>query len=87
MIIYRWVTNLRARWNTNENQGRNNQHLVIGNMNHQINVISGDTGKEMAVLYDSDHITAVPSVAQFHPSTATPVILTGNGSGRMVCWS
>ncbi|CAO0800546.1 unnamed protein product [Mucor circinelloides] len=83
----RWVTNLRARWNTNKIQGLNNQHLVIGNMNHQINVISGETGKEMATLYDSDHITAVPSVAQFHPSTATPVILTGNGSGRMVCWS
>jgi len=86
-MINRWVTNLRARWNTNKIQGLNNQHLVIGNMNHQINVISGETGKEMATLYDSDHITAVPSVAQFHPSTATPVILTGNGSGRMVCWS
>ncbi|KAL0135399.1 WD40-repeat-containing domain protein [Mucor lusitanicus] len=83
----RWVTNFRARWNTNEHQGRNNQHVVIGNMNHQINIFSGDTGNEMAVLYDSDHITAVPSVAQFHPSTASPVILAGNGSGRVVCWS
>ncbi|KAI8646624.1 WD40-repeat-containing domain protein [Parasitella parasitica] len=83
----RWVTNLRARWNTNKAQGLDNQHLVVGNMNHTLDLISGETGEELASLYDSDHITAIPSVAQFHPSTPTPVILIGNGSGRMVCWS
>lgn len=56
-------------------------------MEHTLDIISGETGKEIASLYDKDHITAIPSVAQFHPSTANPVILAGNGSGRMVCWS
>lgn len=87
IILCRWVTNLRARWNRNKTQGLNNQHLIIGNMEHTLDIISGETGKEIASLYDRDHITAIPSVAQFHPSTANPVILAGNGSGRMVCWS
>jgi hypothetical protein len=56
-------------------------------MNQTVDIYSGESGKEMSQLYDQDHITAIPSVAQFHPSTLKPTILTGNASGRMVCWS
>ncbi|KAI8984159.1 WD40-repeat-containing domain protein [Mycotypha africana] len=81
----RWVTNFRARWNPNPNYGP--PHIIIGNMKQTIDVYSGNTGQEIVQLYDPDHITAIPSVAQFHPTTENPVILTGNASGRMVCWS
>ncbi|KAG0756610.1 hypothetical protein G6F57_011158 [Rhizopus arrhizus] len=79
----RWVTNFRARWNTNRCHGLEHQHLAIGNMNQTVDIYSGESGKELSQLYDQDHITAIPSVAQFHPSTLKPTILTGNASGRM----
>lgn len=56
-------------------------------MNQTVDIYSGETGEEITSLYDGDHITAIPSVAQFHPNTEGPTILTGNASGRMVCWS
>ncbi|KAG1555934.1 hypothetical protein G6F49_006720 [Rhizopus delemar] len=74
----RWVTNFRARWNTNRCHGLEHQHLAIGNMNQTVDIYSGESGKEMTQLYDQDHITAIPSVAQFHPSTLKPTILTEN---------
>ncbi|OBZ88106.1 DNA damage-binding protein CMR1 [Choanephora cucurbitarum] len=83
----RWVTNFRARWNTNKFNGLDYQHLIIGNMKHTTDIYSGVTGKEVARLYDSDHITAIPSVCQFHPTTANPTILTANAGGRVVCWT
>ncbi|KAI9480987.1 MAG: WD40-repeat-containing domain protein [Benjaminiella poitrasii] len=83
----RWVTNFRARWNTNQVYGLDTQHLVIGNMNQTVDVYSGETGEEIIQYYDSEHITAIPSVCQFHPMTINPVVLTGNASGRMICWS
>ncbi|KAI7905290.1 WD40-repeat-containing domain protein [Cokeromyces recurvatus] len=83
----RWVTNFRARWNTNQVNGLDVQHLIIGNMNQTVDIYSGETGEEIIQFYDSEHITAIPSVCQFHPMTSNPIILTGNASGRMVCWS
>ncbi|KAG1488638.1 hypothetical protein G6F47_012331 [Rhizopus delemar] len=76
----RWVTNFRARWNTNRYHGLEHQHLAIGNMNQTVDIYSGESGKEMTQIYDQDHITAIPSVAQFHPNTLKPTILTGNAS-------
>jgi hypothetical protein len=61
--------------------------MAIGNMNQTVDIYSGETGEEITYLYDRDHITAIPSVAQFHPNTENPLLLTGNASGRMVCWS
>jgi hypothetical protein len=81
----RWVTNFRARWNNNKHQ-QTTQHLVIGNMKQPIDIYSGETGHEIVQLYDEDHITAIPSVSSFHPSTLDTIILAGNASGRMVCW-
>ncbi|KAI8371131.1 WD40-repeat-containing domain protein [Blakeslea trispora] len=73
----------RARWNTNKLNGWDYQYLVIGNMKHTTDIYSGVTGKEVARLYDSDHITAIPSVCQFHPTTANPTVLTANAGGRV----
>ncbi|KAI8989949.1 WD40-repeat-containing domain protein [Pilobolus umbonatus] len=81
----RWVTGLRARWNTNPNV--NLEHFIIGNMEHSVDIYSGETGNEIGSLYDPAHITAVPSCAIFHPSTPNPAILTANGSGRVVYWA
>jgi hypothetical protein len=55
-------------------------------MKQPIDIYSGETGQEIIQLYDDDHITAIPSVSQFHPNTLNPTILAGNASGRMVCW-
>ncbi|CEJ01601.1 hypothetical protein RMCBS344292_15624 [Rhizopus microsporus] len=77
----------RARWNYNKYHGLEHQHFVIGNMGQTVDIYSGMNGKELIQLYDEDHITAIPSVIQFHPSTADPTLLTGNASGRMVCWN
>ncbi|RCI04733.1 hypothetical protein CU098_000941, partial [Rhizopus stolonifer] len=81
----RWVTNFRARWNTNRHHALKYQHLVIGNMKQTLDIF-GEDGRELIKLYDEDHITAIPSVSQCHPNTLEPTILTGNTSGRMVCW-
>lgn len=55
-------------------------------MKQTIDVYSGETGDEIIQFYDGDHISAIPSVCQFHPSTEQPAILTGNASGRMTFW-
>lgn len=86
VCVCRWVTNFRARWNTNKLNGLKTQHIMIGNMKQPIDIYSGETGKEIIQLYDQDHITAIPSVNQFHPNTKQATILAGNASGRMVCW-
>lgn len=84
----RWVTNLRGRWNTNvANGAKSHQHFVVGNMKRTADIISGETGQLIAQLYDEDHVTAIPAVAQFHPTTETMTILCGNASGKMLCWS
>ncbi|KAI8391130.1 WD40-repeat-containing domain protein [Radiomyces spectabilis] len=84
----KWVTNFRARWNkSSATAALDHQHFVIGSMKHPLEIYSGENGEEIATLYDGDHITAVPAVAQFHPTTPTITLLAGNGSGRMVCWN
>ncbi|KAI9493743.1 WD40-repeat-containing domain protein [Zychaea mexicana] len=81
---FRWVTNFRARWN----QGaKEHQHFLIGNMKHPVDIFSGETGGEIGELYDADRITAIQAVAQFHPTAENMTVVTGNGSGRMVCYS
>ncbi|KAL0087998.1 WD40-repeat-containing domain protein [Phycomyces blakesleeanus] len=82
----KWVTNFRARWNTSP-LGYRHQHMAVGNMKHPVNIYSGESGNLIGDLYDSDRITAVPSVVQFHPNTTSMAVLCGNGSGRMVCWT
>ncbi|KAF7732080.1 hypothetical protein EC973_006335 [Apophysomyces ossiformis] len=86
----RWVTNFRARWNENtvsHLNGVDHQHFVVGNMKHPVDIYSGETGEAIEQLYDSERITAIQAVVQFHPTTESMTLLCGNGSGRMVCWS
>lgn len=80
------MTNFRARWNTNKSNGLDAQHFAIGNIKHPLDIYSGETGEEIAQLYDGDRITAISGVSQFHPSTVNTTLLAGNSSGRMVCW-
>lgn len=55
-------------------------------MKQPIDIYSASTGNEIMQLYDEDHITAIPSVNAFHPTTSSFTILAGNASGRMVVW-
>lgn len=73
----RWVTILRAQWQLKPQDGI--QRFVIGNMNRFIDIYSGD-GKQLAQLGD-DSITAVPAVAQFHPTMDW--IGAGTASGKL----
>ncbi|KAI9258258.1 WD40-repeat-containing domain protein [Sporodiniella umbellata] len=80
----RWVTNLRAGWNTNPHQGKEHQHFIIGNMNRTLDLFSGENGQELKQL---SVMTTIQSVVQFHPTTVQPTVLSGNASGRMICWT
>ncbi|KAI7857855.1 WD40-repeat-containing domain protein [Circinella umbellata] len=80
----RWVTNFRARWHQT---AKEHQLFLIGNMKHPVDIFSGETSEEIGELYDEERITAIQAVAQFHPTTENMTVVTGNGSGRMVCYS
>ena len=56
-------------------------------MKHPVDIFSGETSEEVGELYDEERITAIQAVAQFHPTTENMTVVTGNGSGRMVCYS
>jgi WD40 repeat protein len=73
----RWVTILRAQWQLQPRDGI--QRFVIGNMNRFVDIYSGD-GKQLAQLGD-DSITAVPAVAQFHPTMDW--VGAGTASGKL----
>ncbi|KAF4628027.1 hypothetical protein G7Y89_g10127 [Cudoniella acicularis] len=60
----RWVTILKPQWQERPEDGI--QKFVIGNMNRFVDVFSAD-GEQLAQL-GGDGITAVPAVAQFHPT-------------------
>lgn len=76
----RWVTILRAQWQLQPQDGI--QRFVIGNMNRFVDVYTGD-GKQLAQL-GGDGITAVPAVAQFHPTEDW--IAAGTASGKLCLW-
>ncbi|KAI9264253.1 WD40-repeat-containing domain protein [Phascolomyces articulosus] len=80
----RWVTNFRARWHEG---AKDHQLFLVGNMKHPVDIFSGETGGDIGELYDGERITAIQAVAQFHPATENMMVVTGNGSGRMVCYS
>ncbi|KAI5364033.1 Putative WD40/YVTN repeat-like-containing domain superfamily [Septoria linicola] len=76
----RWVTILRAQWQLKPQDGI--QRFVIGNMNRFVDIYTG-SGKQLAQL-GGESITAVPSVAQFHPTMDW--VGAGTASGKLCLW-
>lgn len=76
----RWVTILRAQWQLQPQDGI--QRFVIGNMNRFVDVYTSK-GQQLAQLGGAN-ITAVPAVAQFHPTMDW--IAAGTASGKLCLW-
>ena len=76
----RWVTILKPQWQKRPVDGI--QKFVIGNMNRFVDVYASD-GSQLAQL-GGDGITAVPAVAQFHPSQNWVAGI--NASGKLCFW-
>ncbi|KAI2634447.1 WD repeat-containing protein [Xylaria nigripes] len=76
----RWVTILKPQWQTNPADGVDK--FVIANMNRFLDVYDSE-GTQLAQL-DGEGITAVPAVAEFHPTHNW--VAGGNGSGKLCLW-
>ena len=72
---------LRPQWQSSPSDGV--QRFVIGNMNRFVDVYSG-AGEQLAQLGGDGRITAVPAVAQFHPTKDW--IAAGTASGKLCLW-
>lgn len=77
----------RTVWNQNKRFGVDHPHFVVGNMKHPASIYSGESVSKIVDLYDEDRITAIPAVNEFHPTLDTLAMVSGNGSGRVVCWT
>ncbi|CCJ29206.1 unnamed protein product [Pneumocystis jirovecii] len=77
----RWVTILRAQWHENPSSGI--QKFTIGNMQRYIDIYSSK-GIYLSCLGDSEKITAVPAVCQFHPTQDW--VVGGSASGKIVAY-
>lgn len=76
----RWVTILKAQWQQRPEDGI--QKFVIGNMNRFVDVYTSE-GEQLAQL-GGDGISAVPAVAQFHPTRDW--VAAGTASGKLCLW-
>ncbi|PSK46570.1 hypothetical protein B9Z65_5538 [Elsinoe australis] len=76
----RWVTILRAQWQMRPQDGV--QRFCIGNMNRFVDVYTSK-GEQLAQL-GGEGISAVPAVAQFHPTQDW--IAAGTASGKLCLW-
>ncbi|EME80897.1 uncharacterized protein MYCFIDRAFT_65703 [Pseudocercospora fijiensis CIRAD86] len=76
----RWVTILRAQWQMQPQDAI--QRFVIGNMNRFVDIYTSK-GQQLAQL-GGDSITAVPAVAQFHPTMDW--VGAGTASGKLCLW-
>ncbi len=76
----RWVTILKPQWQAQPQDGI--QKFVVGNMNRFVDVYSSD-GQILAQL-EGEGITAVPAVAQFHPTKDW--VAGGTASGKLCLW-
>lgn len=76
----RWVTILKPKWQEKPEDGI--QKLCIGNMNRFVDVYAGD-GEQLAQL-GGDGISAVPAVAEFHPTKNW--VAGGTASGKLCLW-
>jgi WD repeat-containing protein 76 len=76
----RWVTILKAQWQQRPEDGI--PKFVIGNMNRFVDVYTSE-GEQLAQL-GGDGISAVPAVAQFHPTRDW--VAAGTASGKLCLW-
>lgn len=76
----RWVTILKPQWQKQPRDGI--QRFVIANMNRFVDIYAAN-GTQLAQL-GGEGITAVPAVAQFHPTMDW--VAGGNGSGKLSLW-
>lgn len=76
----RWVTILKPQWQERPDDGI--QKFVIGNMNRFVDVFSAD-GEQLAQL-GGEGISAVPAVAQLHPTRDW--VAGGTASGKLCLW-
>ncbi|KAI9723634.1 MAG: hypothetical protein M1812_000934 [Candelaria pacifica] len=76
----RWVTILRAQWQQRPQDSV--QRFCIGNMNRFVDLYTAK-GEQLAQL-GGEGITAVPAVAQFHPSCDW--VAAGTASGKLCLW-
>ncbi|CAI4211681.1 unnamed protein product [Parascedosporium putredinis] len=76
----RWVTILKPQWQQQPHDGI--PKFVIGNMNRFVDVYAAD-GRQLAQL-NGDGISAVPAVAQFHPTLDW--VAGGTASGKLCLW-
>lgn len=76
----RWVTILKPQWQISPADGVDK--LAIGNMNRFIDIYDSK-GEQLAQL-EGDGITAVPAVAEFHPTNNW--VAGGTGSGKLCLW-
>lgn len=84
--FFNWVSHaetccsLRAQWQLHPADGV--QRFCIGNMNRFVDIYTSK-GEQLAQL-GSDNITAVPAVAQFHPTNDW--VAAGTASGKLCLW-
>ncbi|KAJ0368158.1 hypothetical protein COL154_002910 [Colletotrichum chrysophilum] len=76
----RWVTILKPQWQKRPKDGI--QKFTIGNMNRFVDVFAAN-GEQLAQL-GGDGISAVPAVAQFHPTMDW--VAGGTASGKLCLW-
>ncbi|KAI1098141.1 WD repeat-containing protein [Jackrogersella minutella] len=76
----RWVTILKPQWQHNPADGV--EKFAIGNMNRFVDIYDSE-GKQLGQL-DGEGITAVPAVAEFHPTLNW--LAGGTGSGKLCLW-
>lgn len=76
----RWVTILKPQWQVQPADGV--EKFAIGNMNRFVDIYD-HKGKQLAQL-DGEGITAVPAVAEFHPTLNW--VAGGTASGKLCLW-
>ncbi|KAI2464847.1 WD repeat-containing protein NCU09302/NCU11420 [Annulohypoxylon bovei var. microspora] len=76
----RWVTILKPQWQINPADGV--EKFAIANMNRFVDIYDHE-GKQLGQL-DGEGITAVPAVAEFHPTLNW--LAGGTGSGKLCLW-
>ena len=76
----RWVTILKPKWQERPDDGI--MKLAIGNMNRFVDIYAAD-GEQLAQL-GGEGISAVPAVAEFHPTRNW--VAGGTASGKLCLW-
>ncbi|KAK6952581.1 hypothetical protein Daesc_004871 [Daldinia eschscholtzii] len=76
----RWVTILKPQWQINPADGV--EKFAIANMNRFVDIYDSE-GKQLGQL-DGEGITAVPAVAEFHPTLNW--LAGGTSSGKLCLW-